>query len=86
MPVNAPEAKQHVHALVEQLGPDQIAAVLQLLEVMVESPEEPLTSEDRRAIAASRDHFQQNPDAGVSFEQFAAECGFTMDQVLGHKD
>jgi len=82
MPVNAPEARQHVHELVEQLGPDQVAAVLQLLEVMVEPPDEPLTEEDRRAVTASREHFRQNPEGGVSFEEFAAECGFTMDQIL----
>ncbi|MGD1068685.1 MAG: hypothetical protein ABSB15_00980 [Bryobacteraceae bacterium] len=80
------EAKQHVHQLIEQLGPDQIAAVLQLLEVMLEPEDEPLTEKDRRAISASREHFRRHPDPGVSFEQFAAECGFTMDQVLGHKD
>lgn len=86
MPVNTPEARQHVHELIEQLDPDQVAAVLQLLEVMVEPADEPLSEEDRRAVAASREHFRKNPEPGVSFEQFAAECGFTMDQVLGHKD
>lgn len=86
MPVNTPEAKQHAHELIEQLGPDQVAAVLQLLEVMIEPADEHLTDEDRRAVARSREHFRENPDPGVSFEQFAAECGFTMDQVLGHKD
>jgi hypothetical protein len=86
MPVNIPEAKQHVHQLIEQLGPDQIAAVLQLLEVMVEPDEEPLTEEDRKAVTASREHFRENPEAGVSFEQFAADCGFTMDQIRDHED
>jgi hypothetical protein len=86
MPVNTSEARQHVHELIEQLGPDQVAAVLQLLEVMVEPTDEPLSEEDRHAVAASREHFQKNPEGGVSFEQFAADCGLTMDQVLGHKD
>jgi len=39
------------------------------------------TAEDRRAIARSREYFQQNPEGGVPFEQVVAECGFTMDQV-----
>jgi hypothetical protein len=86
MPVNILEAKQHAHELIEQLGPDQIVAVLQLLEVMVEPEDEALTEEDRLAVKASREHFRQHPDEGVPFEQFAAECGFTMDQILGHKD
>jgi len=86
MPVSTPEARQHAHELIEQLGPDQVAAVLQLLEVMVEPAEEPLSEEDRRAIRASREHFRQHPEEGLSFDKFAAECGFTMDQVLGHED
>jgi hypothetical protein len=86
MAVDTLEAKQHVHQLIEQLGPDQIAAVLQLLEVMVEPEDEPLTAEDRRAVAASREYFHQNPEGGVSFEQVVAECGFTMDQIRDHKD
>ncbi len=86
MPVNTPEAKQHAHELIEQLGPDQIAAVLQLLEVMVDPADEPLSEEDRQAVKASREHFRQHPDEGVTFDRFAADCGFTMDQVLGQKD
>lgn len=85
MPVDNP-VKEHVHELVEQLGPAQIAAVLQLLEVMVESEEEPLSKEDIQAVAASREYFRQNPGGGGSFEEFAAECGFTMDQILDRKE
>jgi hypothetical protein len=85
MPANVPD-KQHVHELVEQLGADQVAAVLHLLEVMVEPADEPLSDDDRRAVAASREYFERNPESGVPFEKFAAECGFTMDQVLGHRD
>jgi hypothetical protein len=79
------EAKQHAHELLEQLSPDQIAAVVQLLEVMVEPDDEPLTEEDRRAVAASREYFRQNPEGGVSFEQVVADLGFTMDQIRGNQ-
>jgi len=77
------EAKQHAHELLEQLSPDQIAAVVQLLEVMVEPDDEPLTEEDRRAVADSREYFRRNPEGGVSFEQVVADLGFTMDQIRG---
>jgi hypothetical protein len=85
------EAKQHAHELIEQLGPEQIAAVLRLLEVMVEprddrDDEETITEEDRRAVAASREYFRRNPEGGVSFEQVVADCGFTMDQIRGRRD
>jgi hypothetical protein len=84
------EAKQHAHELIEQLGPDQIEAVLQLLEVMVEprldrDDDEPLTEEDRRAVAASREYFRQNSEGGVTLEQVVADCGLTMDQIRSHK-
>jgi hypothetical protein len=86
MHADTPQARQQAHQLIEQLGPDQVAAVVQLLEVMIEPADEELRDEDRRAVAASRDYFRENPEPGVPFEQFAAECGFTMDQLLGHKD
>ena len=86
MPISTPEAKRHAHELIEQLGPSQVAAVLQLLEVMVEPAEEPLSQQELAAVEASREYFRQHPAEGVPFDQFAAQCGFTMDQILGHED
>ena len=59
------EAKQRAHELLEQLNADQIAAVLQLLEVMVEPDDPPLTEEDRRAVGASREYLRRTPERGV---------------------
>ena len=78
---NPLEAK--AHQLLGQLGPSQLAVVVQLLEVMVHEDEE-LTEEDSRAVAASREYFRQGGE-GLSFEQVVAECGFRMDQILGSK-
>jgi hypothetical protein len=75
------EAKQQAHQLLDQLGPDQIVAILQLLEVTVESEDEPLTEEDRRTVTASREYFRRNPESGVSLQEVAAECGFTIEQI-----
>jgi len=76
--------KQHAHRLLDELEPSQLAAVVQLLEVMVDpaghSGEEPLTEEDRRAVEASREWFQKNPE-GIPFEQIVEECGLTMDAI-----
>jgi hypothetical protein len=85
MPVETADAKQHAHELLEQLGPDQIAAVLQLLEVMVEPDEEPLNEEDRKAVASSREYFRKGGE-GISFDQVVADLGFTMDQIHGSED
>jgi hypothetical protein len=74
--------RQQAHQLLDQLGPAQFDAIVKLLEVMIaEEEDEEVTEEDRRAVAASRDYFRQNPEGGIPFEQVVAECGFTMDQV-----
>jgi hypothetical protein len=76
--------KQHAYALLDQLGPGQIAAVVHLLEVMVQNDDE-LSDADRQAVAASREYFEKGGE-GLSFEQVVAECGFTVDQVRSHRD
>ena len=85
MAVEPLEAK--AHDLIGQLNPSKLAAVVQLLEVMVhdeEDEDEELTEEDRRALRASDAYFR-NGGQGVPFEQVLAECGFTMDQIRGAK-
>jgi hypothetical protein len=52
---------------------------------MVEPDDEPLNEEDRRAVAASREYFRQNPEGGITVEQAAADLGFTMDQIRGSR-
>ncbi|MGA2436462.1 MAG: hypothetical protein ABSG25_14400 [Bryobacteraceae bacterium] len=77
--------KQQAHQLLDQLGPAQLDAIAKLLEVMIRDDDEELNAEDRRAVAASREYFRQNPEGGIPFEQVVAECGFTMDQVRHHQ-
>ena len=85
MAVEPLEAK--AHDLIGQLNPSKLAAVVQLLEVMVhdeEDEDEELTEEDRRALRASDEYFR-NGGQGVPFEQVLADCGFTMDHIRGAK-
>lgn len=70
--------KQHAHELLERLEPGQLAAVVHLLETMVADDE--LSEEDRRRVAASREHFRKGGE-GVPFEQVVADCGCTMDEI-----
>jgi hypothetical protein len=77
----AVDNRQHAHELLEQLGPGQLAAVVHLLEVMLDDEEDELTDEDRQAIRSSREYFRENPHGGLSFEDMLAGCGFTMDQI-----
>lgn len=74
------DTKQHAHELLDQLGPGQLAAVVQLLEVMIQEEDE-LTEEDRRTIRSSREYFRENPEAGLSLEEIAASCGLSMEQI-----
>ncbi len=73
MPANSNLLEAKADELLAQLGPSQLAVVVQLLEVMIHDDE--LSEDDRRAIAASRDYFRQGGE-GLSFEQVVAECGF----------
>jgi hypothetical protein len=77
--------RQRAHQLLDQLGAAQFDAVARLLEVILSDDDEEPTAEDRRALAASREYFRQNPEGGIPFEQAVAECGFTMDQVRRHQ-
>ncbi len=77
----AANTREHAHELVDRLGPGQLAAVVHLLEVMIDDEDDELTEEDREAIRSSREYFRQNPDGGLSLEDMVAGCSFTMDQV-----
>ncbi len=78
MATNALESK--AHELIGHLGPGQLAAVVHLLEVMIDEQGDELTEEDRQAIRSSREYFRENPQGGLSFEEVVAGCGVTMEQ------
>lgn len=57
------DAKQYAHHLLDQLGADQLDAVVRLLEAMIHPDHDgELTEEDRQTVAASREYFRQNPE------------------------
>jgi len=76
--------KQHVVELLDRLEPSQVAAVVQLLEVMTREDDDKLTEQDRQAVAASLEYFRKGGE-GVPFEQVVSDLGFTMDQIRNHK-
>ena len=85
--------RQHAHHLLDQLGPGQLAAVVRLLEVMTDREtasihdapvdDEPVTEEEERAVAASKEWFKNNQ--GIPFEEVVTELGFTIEKVRGDK-
>jgi hypothetical protein len=80
---------EHAQQLLSRLAPDQVAAVVHLMDVMLDPVSralanapfdgEPVTEEEERAVAESREWFRHNP--GIPFEQVVAGLGFTMEEV-----
>jgi hypothetical protein len=62
------------HELIGQLNPDKLAAVVHLLEVMIDDEEE-LTGEDRAAIRVGLDSLEKN--GTVSMEEVLSDFGLT---------
>jgi predicted transcriptional regulator len=85
--------KQHAHQLLDQLDPSQFEALVRLLEVMTDPEtasirtapidDEPVTEEEERAVAASKEWFKNN--RGIPMEEVASELGLTMEQIRGHQ-
>lgn len=88
------QERQQAHAYLDQLPPAQLSAVRRLLETMLDpvsralsnasTEDEEISEEEKQAIERSREWFRHNK--GIPFEEVAAECGFTMDQIRSYKD
>lgn len=71
----SPDTRAHVHALIDQLPPVQLAALETLLESMVDDDEE-LTAADRAAIQAALDSLDRK--RGGPMEDVLSDFGLTM--------
>ncbi len=82
----SPDTRHHVHNLVDQLPPAQLAAVETLLKSMLDPlslrlalapiDDEPLTEEDRQAIAEANEWCKHNKP--MPMEAVLADLGITM--------
>ena len=89
-----PDVRQRAHELLDCLPDAQVSALVGLLTTIVDPvtaalrdapiDDEPITEEEERAVAESREWFKHNP--GIPFEQVVAELGFTMEQVKNYRD
>ena len=80
------DTRNHVHALVDQLPPVQLAAVESLLQSMLDPlsrklalapiDDEPFTDEDRQAVAEADEWRKHN--APIQLENVLADFGLTM--------
>ncbi|MGH9609990.1 MAG: hypothetical protein ACRD34_09975 [Bryobacteraceae bacterium] len=75
MATNTLELK--AHELIENLDSGQLAAVVHLLEVMLDE-EGHLIEEDARRLREGRDWLAQNDGKGIPMEEVLAEFGLTM--------
>lgn len=68
------DTREHVHDLIDQLPPVQLAAIETLLESMID---EELSAADRSAIQAGLDSLDKS--GGVPMDDVLADFGLTMD-------
>ena len=80
------DTRHHVHALIDQLPPVQLAAVETLLQSMLDPlsrklalapiDDEPFTEEDRQAVAEADEWSKHH--AAIPMEEVLADFGLTM--------
>jgi len=80
--------KQQAHELIERLAPSQVSAVVGLLQAMLDPvaraiadaplDDEPVTEEDRQAVARSEAWFEDRGGKGIPMEEVLADFGLTM--------
>ena len=85
---NPLQERQQAHALLDQLPPEQLAAVLGLLETMLDPidrklalapiDDEPETEEERSAVAGAIESLKQK--GGVPMEVVLADFGLTLEE------
>ena len=85
--------KEHAQQLLNYLAPDQIAAVVHVMQVMLDPlcrhlanapvEDEEISEEEEQAVARSKEWFKHN--AGIPFEQVVADLGFTMEQIRNYR-
>ena len=88
------DTKEHAYELIDRLAPTQLAAVVGLLETMLDPvsraianapiDDEPITPEEEKALAESREWLKHNQ--GIPHEQVLAELGITQEEIERFKE
>jgi hypothetical protein len=83
------KTKEHAHELIDRLAPGQVAAVVGLLEIMLDPvsrslanaplDDEPVPEEEAREIAAARASLDRGE--GILHEQVLAEFGLSAEEI-----
>lgn len=90
----ATDTKEHAHELIERLAPNQVTAVVGLLEAMLDPvsraianapiDDEAVTEEESRAVAEAKEWLRHHP--GIPFEEVLADFGLTVDDLKKHQE
>lgn len=96
MATDLTDGKLHAHELIERLAPMQVAAVVSVLEAMLDpvsraianAPEddEAESEHERQAVAESKAWFKRQGDRGVSHEEVLGDFGLTPADIKNPKD
>jgi hypothetical protein len=80
------DIRQHAHELIDRMPETQLSALVGLLETIVshDFEDEEIGDEEEQAVARSKEWLKRNK--GIPFEDVVTELGFTMEQVLNHKE
>jgi hypothetical protein len=83
------DEKEHAHELIEQIPPNQLSAVVGLLQAMIDPvssklaaapiDDEPETEEERRAVEESKEWLRQRGGKGILHEELLQDFGLTTD-------
>ena len=86
--------KEHAHELIDRLPPSQLAAVVGLLEAMLDPvaraiaqapvDDEPLTAEEQKALAEAREWLKDHQP--IPHEQVLADLGITQSDIDNYQD
>jgi hypothetical protein len=87
--------KLQAHELIERLPATQLAAVVNLLEAMLDPvaravanapiDDEPETDAQREAVAKSKSWLERQPAGGIAHEEVLADFGITPDEIKKQK-
>lgn len=87
-------SREHAHELIERLAASQVAAVVGLLEAMLDPvsraianapvDDGPETEEERQAVAEATEWLKHNKP--IPFEEVLADFGLTLEDVKGYKE
>jgi len=87
--------KQQAHELLDRLSPDQLAAVVNLLQVMTLDPvaraianapvdDEPESEQERQAVAEADEWLRHNQP--IPFAEVLSDFGLTIEDVRNYKE